>query len=82
MVIQNLLKTHAIKGTELLGFGDGYVEIENVKDVGGTAVGVASDEVRREGINTWKRDRLIEVGADLIVPEYREQDILISYLCD
>jgi phosphoglycolate phosphatase len=82
MVIQNMLKTQTINGSELLGFGDGYVEIENVKNVGGTTVGVASDEVRRESINAWKRDRLIEVGADLIIPEYREQEILISYLCD
>lgn len=82
MVIQNMLKTQTITGSELLGFGDGYVEIENVKDVGGTAVGVASDEVHREGINAWKRDRLIEVKADLIIPEYREQELLISYLCD
>ena len=82
MVIQDILKTHGIEGAELLGFGDGYVEIENVKAVGGTAIGVASDEVRREGVDPWKRNRLIGVGADLIIPEYREQDILISYLCD
>ena len=82
MVIQNMLETHAIDGSELLGFGDGYVEIENVKAVGGTAIGVASDEVKREGINAWKRNRLIEVGADIIIPEYREQENLIAYLCD
>ena len=82
MVIQNMLKTHAIDGSELLGFGDGYVEIENVKAVGGTAIGVASDEVEREGINAWKRNRLVEVGADIIIPEYREQETLIAYLCD
>ena len=32
MVIQNMLKTQTINGSELLGFGDGYVEIENVKN--------------------------------------------------
>ena len=82
MVIQDILKTHHIGGSGLIGFGDGYVEIENVKAVGGTAIGVASDETRREGVNTWKRHRLIRVGADFIIPEYREQEILISYLCD
>ena len=82
MVIQNILKTHALQGPELLGFGDGYVEIENVKAVGGAAIGVASDEVNRENLNEWKRDRLIGVGADLIIPHYREQDMLIAYLCD
>lgn len=82
MVIRNILKTHALQGPELLGFGDGYVEIENVKAVGGTAVGVASDEVHRENLNDWKRNRLIGVGADFIIPHYREQDMLIAYLCD
>lgn len=81
MVIQDIMKTHGIGGSKLIGFGDGYVEIENVKAVGGTAIGVASDEARREGIDTWKRSRLISVGADFIIPEYRAQDILISYLC-
>lgn len=79
-VIQDILRNHRIRGSELIGFGDGYVEIENIKAVGGTAVGVASDEIRREGIDEWKRQRLIRVGADFIIPEYREQDILISHL--
>ena len=35
--------------SSLLGFGDGYVEIEGVKRVGGVAVAVASDEVARRG---------------------------------
>ena len=82
MVIQNILKTHGLKGEELLGFGDGYVEIENVKEVGGIAIGVASDEARREGIDAWKRERLLHAGADFIIPDYREQDPLIAYLCD
>lgn len=81
MVIQNILKTHAIEGRKLLGFGDGYVEIENVKTVGGTAIGVASDEAHQKGINAWKRDRLLQVSADFIIPEYREQALLISHLC-
>lgn len=82
MIIQQMLKTHALQGPELLGFGDGYVEIENVKAVGGTAVGVASDEVNRENLNDWKRERLIGAGADFIMPHYREQHLLLSYLCD
>ncbi|MDP6780100.1 MAG: HAD family hydrolase, partial [Candidatus Latescibacteria bacterium] len=82
MVIQDILREHGLNGDELLGFGDGYVEIENVKAVGGIAVGVASDEKRREGVDAWKRDRLIRAGADVIIPEYREQEQLIAYLCD
>ena len=42
----------------------------------GLAVGVASDEVKRQGINAWKRKRLIQAGADLIVGDYRRLDAL------
>jgi len=41
---------------------------------------VASDEVRKEGVNEWKRNRLIGAGADIIVPEFREQEKLVAYL--
>ncbi|MGC8783943.1 MAG: HAD family hydrolase [Armatimonadota bacterium] len=79
-VIQHIIQTHSLSGKELVGFGDGFVEIENTKAVGGIAVGVASDEVRKEGINEWKRNRLIGAGADIIIPEFREQEKLIAYL--
>ncbi|MCS6950400.1 MAG: HAD family hydrolase [bacterium] len=80
MVIQRIIQTHRLSGEEFVGFGDGYVEIENTKAVGGIAVGVASDEVRKEGINEWKRHRLIGAGADIIIPEFREQEQLVAYL--
>lgn len=79
-VIQHMIEKHHLSGDELLGFGDGFVEIENVKSVGGLAVGVASDEVRREGINQWKRNRLINAGADVIIPDYRKTQEIIDYL--
>jgi hypothetical protein len=44
-------------------------------------VGVASDESARSGRpDAWKRDRLIGVGADLIVPDFRESSRLVGYL--
>jgi phosphoglycolate phosphatase-like HAD superfamily hydrolase len=81
MVIERILAENRVEGAELLGFGDGYVEIHNVKTVGGTAVAVASDEAGRSGKpDLWKRDRLIGAGADLVVPDYREHAALIRYL--
>src|SRR5207249_3368555 len=47
MIIEKILDDHGLRGEELLGFGDGFVEIEEIKRVGGLAVAVASDEVRR-----------------------------------
>jgi phosphoglycolate phosphatase len=82
MIIQQILTTHDLHGSELVALGDGYVEIQNCKDVGGIAVGVASDEANRMGMNAWKRDRLIGAGADVIITDFREQEPLLSYLCD
>ena len=80
-VIERILKTNQVEGAELLGFGDGYVEIQNIKAVGGTAVAVASDESGRSGKpDEWKRNRLIGVGADVVVPDYAECDRLVEYL--
>jgi phosphoglycolate phosphatase len=80
MVIERILYEHQLSGPEFVTFGDGYVEIKDTKAVGGIAVGVASDEVNRQGINEWKRKRLIEAGADLIIPDFREHERLVAYL--
>jgi len=50
--------------------GDGFVEIEELKKVGGLAIGVASNEETRTGVNDWKRNRLIRAGADIIIGDY------------
>lgn len=80
MVIDRLIAQHGLQGAELLGFGDGFVEIEEIKKVGGVAVAVASDEVKRQGVNAWKRQRLIQAGADIVIPEYRSHERLLNYL--
>lgn len=82
MIIDRLLKENSLAGDGLLGLGDGYVEIENVKEVGGLAIGVASNESTRQGIDEWKRERLIRAGADAIVPDYRGLDAISAYLFD
>jgi phosphoglycolate phosphatase-like HAD superfamily hydrolase len=82
MVIDRILKENGLSGPELATFGDGYVEIEDTKAVGGIAVGVASDEANRQGVDEWKRKRLIEAGADLIIPDFREHERLLAYLME
>jgi phosphoglycolate phosphatase-like HAD superfamily hydrolase len=80
MVIERILRDNGLRGAELLGFGDGFVEIEEIKRAGGVAVAVASDEVRRLGVNAWKRDRLVRAGADIVIPEYRRHKELLRFL--
>jgi phosphoglycolate phosphatase-like HAD superfamily hydrolase len=82
MIIERILSENGLRGEELLGFGDGFVEIEEVKRAGGVAVAVASDEVNRRGVHAWKRDRLVRAGADVVIPEYRRHERLLAYLFD
>jgi beta-phosphoglucomutase-like phosphatase (HAD superfamily) len=81
MVIERILSENRVDGSALLGFGDGYVEIQNIKSAGGVAVAVASDEAGRSGrADAWKRDRLIGVGADIVIPDFQDKDNLLNYL--
>ncbi|MBT3368720.1 MAG: HAD family hydrolase [Nitrospina sp.] len=80
MIIQKVIKDNQLSGSELVAFGDGYVEIEDTKSVGGIAVGVATNEAERQGIDEWKRERLIASGADIIVPDFRQYQTLFDYL--
>jgi phosphoglycolate phosphatase-like HAD superfamily hydrolase len=70
ILIQQVIAGAECRGDEFLGFGDGYVEIENVKEVGGVAVGVATAEPECRIVDEWKRTRLAGVGADFIIPNF------------
>jgi hypothetical protein len=78
ILIQRILSQTDVQGGEILVFGDGYVEIEEVKLVGGTAVGVATREPECLDIDAWKRQRLIGVGADYIVPNFLDHEQLLT----
>ena len=80
MVIERIIRENNLSGEELLGFGDGYVEIENVCEAGGFAVGVASNEETRESIDEWKRERLIQAGANIVIADYRDLPALEKVL--
>ena len=72
LVIEKMMRDNRLEGSELIGFGDGYVEIENIAEAGGFAVGVASNERERKGIDSWKRERLIKAGADIIISDFSD----------
>ena len=80
ILIAKIIGDSDFEGREFLGFGDGFVEIENVKEVGGVAVGVATDEPACEKVDPVKRDRLAAVGADWIIPHYRGHEELMNAL--
>ncbi|MCU0704573.1 MAG: hypothetical protein MUF18_11405 [Fimbriiglobus sp.] len=69
-----------VSGRELIGFGDGYAETVEVKRVGGVAVGLATVEAGRGGVNPVKRRMLLDLGADAIVPHYDPPAELAEWL--
>ncbi|MDB6036846.1 MAG: hypothetical protein JWM99_687 [Verrucomicrobiales bacterium] len=82
-VIDQMLSDHAIEGSSLISFGDGYVELTETKAVGGTAVAVACDEENNGSgrIDMVKRELLANSGADLVIPDYRDGIVLMETIC-
>jgi phosphoserine phosphatase len=80
LVIRDMIEREGIKAEELISFGDGYVEIELIDKIGGYAVGVATDEFKRCGINEWKRNHLLAAGAKMIIPDFADYEQLLNML--
>jgi len=79
-VIQRILAENALDGSCLAVFGDGPVELRESRRRGGAAIGVASDEVRRYGLDARKRARLIEAGAHIVMPDFSQAGHLVTLM--
>ena len=80
ILIARIIAENHLHGPDLIIFGDGYVEIANAVEVGGLAVGAATCEEGGQEWDEWKKSRLLEVGANLLVPHWEEAELLLSYL--
>ncbi len=80
MVIDRIMTENKLSGPELAVVGDGPVEMRECRKRGGIAVGIASDEVRRYGLNPEKRTRLIKAGAQVVVPDFSQWHDLLDLL--
>jgi len=80
IVLERIFREHGLNGSEVATFGDGPIEMRETRKRDGIAVGIASDEVRRFGMNVSKRSRLICAGTDLIVPDFSQLDSLLKIL--
>jgi phosphoglycolate phosphatase len=74
-IVREIIGSAVCRPDELIGFGDGYVEIEEVKHAGGFAVGIATDEPACVKIDEWKRKRLLDAGADMIIPNFLDPQL-------
>jgi rfaE bifunctional protein kinase chain/domain len=80
MVIEKIMTENDLQGPELAVFGDGPVEMRECRKRDGIAVGIATDEIRRHGLNPEKRTRLVKAGAHIIVPDFSQYGKLIKLL--
>jgi rfaE bifunctional protein kinase chain/domain len=80
MVLDRILAENRLCGPELAVFGDGPVELRECRKRDGLAIGVASDEIRRHGLNPGKRARLIKAGAYVIIPDFSQGPELLGLL--
>jgi phosphoglycolate phosphatase-like HAD superfamily hydrolase len=79
-VIRGILAENELQGAELLIVGDGYVEIQNGRDVDAVAFGVYTKESNRYSMNQDKRERLFRAGAHLLAPDLAESAAVLEYL--
>ncbi|TVY08167.1 HAD family hydrolase [Paenibacillus cremeus] len=79
-VIRDLLENPELNCSELAVIGDGKVEIRLAKEYGSLALGIASDENAREGINPVKENRLMNAGADWIAGDYQQLNAWLERL--
>lgn len=80
LIINKIIQENSLRGNELVVFGDGPVEMKECIKSEGIAVGIASDEVRRFGLNREKRARLIRSGASIIIPDFSQKERLMDLL--
>lgn len=78
VVLERIIREHKLAPHQFATFGDGPVEMRETRKRGGFCIGVASDELRRFGLNQIKRTRLIRAGANIIVPDFSQLGALLT----
>jgi phosphoglycolate phosphatase len=81
-VLDKILAEENLRGEDLLCFGDGPVEILHARELGGLAMALASDEDHNGSgrMDPVKRTQLIDAGAHVVIPDYRDAAALLDAL--
>lgn len=77
--LEEILAT-GVKPEEIVCFDDAFYMVVMLKKIGGYAVGLATDERRRKGVNDDKRQVLLGAGADVIIPDFKDTGALLRLL--
>jgi phosphoglycolate phosphatase-like HAD superfamily hydrolase len=81
IVLNNIIeKIGRDVSSQVITFGDGPVEIRETRKRGGLTVGLATNELRRYGLNHATRTRLIKAGAEVIIPDFSQYTKLLELM--
>jgi phosphoglycolate phosphatase-like HAD superfamily hydrolase len=80
IVLDRILDMIGESSGQIATIGDGPVEIRETHKRGGITIGVASNELKRFGLNLVKRTRLIKAGANIIIPDFSQSAELLCLL--
>nr|NIM06611.1 hypothetical protein [Armatimonadota bacterium]NIM24433.1 hypothetical protein [Armatimonadota bacterium]NIM68304.1 hypothetical protein [Armatimonadota bacterium]NIM76708.1 hypothetical protein [Armatimonadota bacterium]NIN06507.1 hypothetical protein [Armatimonadota bacterium] len=79
-VLRRLIEEAGLSGPEVVVIGDGRVEIALGREMGTLTLGIATDEVRRQGVNPAKFVRLKKAGAHAIVGDFSAHEEILDWL--
>jgi len=79
-VLKQLTQEGGVDPEAIIVIGDGPSEIREGRKVGAICIGVASDELRRYGLNYHKRERLIRAGSHIIIEDFSQLNLLEQLL--
>lgn len=75
-----LMEAHGLEGGQVLVVGDGPLEMRIATEYACVALGVSCDESAGRAWDMAKRRRLVEAGADLLVPDFSRASVLDAFL--
>lgn len=81
-VLRMLFTEKGFRGPELLVVGDGKIEIALGRACGALALGAATNEKERRGVDPVKRARLIKAGAHAVVGDFADPGAILAWLAD
>lgn len=79
-ILRELIHSGGFRPDELAVFGDGRVEITLAAEAGAAAIGLATNEKDRRGVNPVKREKLIKAGANIIAGDFLKAKELFNAL--
>ncbi len=80
LILDRLVRESGYRGAEIVVIGDGKVEIELARQAGALALGLASYDTGKKGVNQAKYQRLAAAGAQAITADFTGLGEILAWL--